>query len=100
MLAVGTGAVFLAGLLQYLSKNMALLVQNFCKKLLFQHPFSAILRLEKKKFRWPPSTKKRTFFAASLTKKKRDRKAFRIFFYTHKIIHSDIIEKYLSINVI
>ena len=35
---------FSAGLLQYLAKNMALLVQNFWEKKDCQNPFSAILR--------------------------------------------------------
>ena len=38
---------FLADLLQYLAKNMALLVHKFGENLVCQNPFSAILRLKK-----------------------------------------------------
>ena len=40
---------FLTGLLQYLAKNMALLVPTYWGEFFCQNPFSAILRLKKGK---------------------------------------------------
>ena len=55
---------FIAGLLQFLAKNMALLHKNFGENFLFQDPFSVILRLrlrdfktKTKKFWWPLSSR-------------------------------------------
>ena len=45
--------IFLAGLLQYLAKNMALLVQTFLEDFFCQNLFSAILRQNK----FPMATK-------------------------------------------
>ena len=57
---------FLTGLLQYLAKNMALLVQIFWGEFsICQNPFSAIRRLKKSSD--GRATKKRTFFAVSLS---------------------------------
>ena len=57
MLSVGKVLVFKAGLLQYLAKNIALLVQNFCWDFFGQNPFSAILSLKKQNKKVPMATK-------------------------------------------
>ena len=49
MLSVGKVVVFFSMFLQYMAKNMALLVQLFLRDFFGQNPFSAILRLKNKK---------------------------------------------------
>ena len=53
MLSVGKSRSFLAGPLQYLAKNMAILVQKIRGNFVSQNPFSAIIRLKKQQQKVP-----------------------------------------------
>ena len=77
MFKVGKGVVWNRIVVIFGKKNMALLVKQFVKNFLRQHPFSAILKL-KKKVRWTLSSKggggrcPLTFLTGNLNKIKKE----------------------------